>query len=87
MSLSHVQLFATPGTVACQAPPSMAFSRQEYWSGLSFPSPRDLPHPGIKFTTPALVGRSFTTEPPQKPRVSLAIKENEIMSVWQHGLT
>ena len=39
MSLSHVQLFATPWTVACQAPPFMAFSRQEYWSGLSFPSP------------------------------------------------
>ena len=48
MSLSHVQLFATPWTIACQVPPSMAFSRQEYRSGLSFPLPRDLLHPGIE---------------------------------------
>ena len=46
--LSRVQLFATPWTVAHQAPPSMEFSRQEYWSGLPFPSPGDLPDPGIK---------------------------------------
>ena len=44
--LSLVQLFVTPWTVACQAPPSMGFSRQEYWSGLPFPPPRDLPNPG-----------------------------------------
>ena len=53
-SLSHVQLFATPWTVAYQAPPSMEFSRQEYWSGLPFPSPGDLPNPGIKPGSPAL---------------------------------
>ena len=53
-SLSHVQLFATPWTVAPQAPPSMGFSRQEYWSGLPFPSPGDLPDPGIKRRSPAL---------------------------------
>ena len=47
-SLSHVSLFATPWTVAHQAPPSMEFSREEYWSGLPFPSPGDLPDPGIK---------------------------------------
>ena len=47
-SLSRVQLFETPWTVAYQAPPSMGFSRQEYWSGLPFPSPGDLPDPGIK---------------------------------------
>ena len=47
-SLSCVQLFATPRTVAYQAPPSMGFSRQEYWSGLPFPSPGDLPDPGIE---------------------------------------
>ena len=47
-SLSRVQLFATPWTVAYQDPPSMGFSRQEYWSGLPFPSPGDLPDPGIK---------------------------------------
>ena len=46
--LSHVRLFATPWTVAHQAPPSMEFTRQEYWSGLPFPSPGDLPDPGIK---------------------------------------
>ena len=46
-SLSRVRLFATPWTVAYQAPPAMGFSRQEYWSGLPFPSPGDLPDPGI----------------------------------------
>ena len=53
-SLSRVHLFATLWTVACQALPSMGFSRQEYWSGLSFPSPGDLPSPGIKPGAPAL---------------------------------
>ena len=47
-SLSRVRLYVTPWTVAYQAPPSMGFSRQEYWSGLPFPIPRDLPDPGIK---------------------------------------
>ena len=53
-SLSHVRLFATPWTVAHQAPPSMGFSRQEYWSGLPFPSPGDLPNPGMEPRSPAL---------------------------------
>ena len=53
-SLSHVRLFATPWTVAHQAPPSMGFSRQEYWSGLPFPSPGDLPDPGIESRSPTL---------------------------------
>ena len=53
-SLSRVRLFATPQTVAYQAPPSMGFSRQEYWSGLPFPSPGDLPHPGIETGFPSL---------------------------------
>ena len=52
VSLSHVQLFATLWTVACQVPLSMGFSRQEYWSGLSFPSLRDLLDPGIKPASP-----------------------------------
>ena len=52
-SLSRVRLFATPWTVAHQAPPSMGFSRQECWSGLPFPSPGDLPHPGIEPGSPA----------------------------------
>ena len=62
--LSHVQLFAAPWTVAHQAPLSMEFSKQEYWSGLPFPTPGDLPDPGIKptsFASPALAGRFFTT--------------------------
>ena len=53
-SLSRVRLFATPWTVAYQAPLSMGFSRQECWSGLPFPSPGDLPDPGIKPRSPAL---------------------------------
>ena len=53
---------ATPWTIALQAPLSMGFSRQEYWSGLSFPSPRDLPHPGIEPRSPALQADSLPTE-------------------------
>ena len=53
-SLSRVQLFATPWTVPYQAPPSMGFSRQEYWSGLPFASPEDLPDPGIEPGSPTL---------------------------------
>ena len=53
-SLSHVQIFVTLWTVAHQAPQSMGFSREEYWSGLPFPSPGDLPNPGIKPRSPAL---------------------------------
>ena len=53
-SLSRVRLFATPWTVAYQAPLSTGFSRQEYWSGLPFPSPGDLPNPGIEPRSPAL---------------------------------
>ena len=50
--LSRVQLFVTPWTVAHQAPLSMGFSRQEYWSGLPFPSPDDLPDPGTELMAP-----------------------------------
>ena len=67
----HVGLFVTPWTVACQTPLSMGFSRQEYWNGLSFPSPGDLPNPGIEPASPvahALQKDSLlTTEPPGKP--------------------
>ena len=73
-SLSHVQLFATQWTVAHQAPLSMEFSRQEYWSGLPFPTPGDLPEPGIKtasLASPALTGRFFTTMPPGKPKLTV----------------
>ena len=67
-SLSRVQLFATPWTIAYQAPPSMGFSRQEYWRGLPFPSPGDLPDPGIKLGSPAFQADTLTFEPPGKPR-------------------
>ena len=60
--------FSTPWTVAHQAPLSMGFPSQEYWSELPFPSPEDLPDPGIKDMSPALAGRFFTTEPPGKLR-------------------
>ena len=56
----------TPWTVAHQAPPSMAFSRQEYWSGFPFPSPGDLPNPGIEARSPALQADALTSEPPGK---------------------
>ena len=59
--------FVTPWTVACQAPLSMGFPRQEYWSGLPLSSPGDLPNPGIKPASPALAGEFFTAEPPGKP--------------------
>ena len=55
--------FATPRTVACQAPLSIVFPREEYWSGLPFPFPRDLPNPGAEHTSPALASRFFTSEP------------------------
>ena len=61
-TLSCVQLFATPWTVACQTPLSMRFSRQEYWTGFPFPPPGDLPNSEIESVSPApLEGRFFTT--------------------------
>ena len=66
MLLSCVRLFATPWTVAYQVPPTMGFSRNEYWSGLPFPSPGDLPNPGIKPRSPALHVDSLLIELPGK---------------------
>ena len=63
-SLSRVWLFATPWTVAYQSPQSMGFSIQEYWSGLPFPSPGDLPDPGIEPGSPALQADALPSEPP-----------------------
>ena len=63
-SLSHVQLFATPWTVAYQAPLSIGFSRQESWSGLPFPSPGGLPDQGIEPGFPALQADDLPWEPP-----------------------
>ena len=74
-SLSHVQLFATPWTVAYQAPPSMGFSRQEYWSGLPFPPPGDLPDPGIKPGSPAFQADTLTSEPQGKPYIYLPLPD------------
>ena len=71
-SLAPVRLFATLWTVACQAVLSMGFSRQERWSGLPFPSPRDLPDPGTEPKSPAppaLAGGLLTTKPPGKPQL------------------
>ena len=68
--LSRVRPFATPWTVALQAPLSMGFPRQKYWNGLPFPTPGDLPNPEIKPMSPvfpALADRFFTTEPLGKP--------------------
>ena len=65
-SLSHVRLFATQWTVALQTPLPMGFSRQEYWSGLPFPSSGDLPDPGIEPWYPALQADALTSEPPGK---------------------
>ena len=59
--------FVTPWTVAGQAPLSLGFPRQEYWNGLPFPSPGDLPDPGIEPTSPVLAGGLFTTEPAENP--------------------
>ena len=69
---SHVLLIAIPWTVACQAPLSMEFSRQEHWSGLPFPPPGDLPNPGIEpmsHVSPALTCRFFNIAPPGKPMI------------------
>ena len=70
-SLSRVRVFGTPCTVAYQASPSMGFSRQEYWSGLPFPSPGDLPDPGIEPGSPAFQADTLTSEPPGKPMTNL----------------
>ena len=78
-SLSHVWLIATPWTVARQAPLSMRFPlRQEYWSGLPFPSPGDLPNPGLEPTSPALAGGFFTTE----PKNGSEVKWKSLNHVW-----
>ena len=66
--LSHVQLFATPWSVACQSLLSMEFSRPEYWSGLPCPPPGDLPNPGIELRSPTLQAHPLPSEAPGKPK-------------------
>ena len=80
-SLSHVRLFATPWTVAYQAPPSVGFSRQEYWGGLPFPSPGDLPNPGIEPGSPALQADALPPEPPGKTAICKAC-QTAILLFW-----
>ena len=75
--LSRVRLFATPWAVAYQATPSMGFSRQEYWSWLPFPSPGDLPNPGIEPRSPALEADALTSEPPGKPNLKVRSSKAE----------
>ena len=78
----------TPWTVAHQAPLSIGFSRQKYWSRLPFPPPGDLPDPGIKpasLVSPALAGRFFTTEPPGNP-LGPSESESESRSVMSDSL-
>ena len=71
--LSRVLLFATSWTVAHQAPLSMGFSRQDYWSGLPYNPPGDLPNPGIEPRSPALWAEALTSEPPGKPHIRMRV--------------
>ena len=85
-SLSRVRLFATPCTVAYQAPPSTGFSRQECWSGLPFPSPGNLPNPGIEPRSPTLQADALPSEPQgslliSSPQLSLFEKQSISHSV------
>ena len=87
--LTHVQLFATPWTVTYQAPLPMEFSRQEYWRGLPFPPPGDLPDPGIKPTSPAspaFQADSLPSEPSRKPTWNtIHSLKRRVCSMQQHG--
>ena len=77
--------FSTSYTFMCfngKAPLPMGFPRQEYWSGLPFPSLRDLPNPGIKSASPALVDKFFTTEPPGKPSCCIHLFHQTEQTKW-----
>ena len=83
--LSRVQLFVTPWTVVYEAPLSMEFSRQEYWSGLPFPSPGDLPGPGIKLRSPTLQADALLSEPPGKlKRHKIYITHTKDITTWDY---
>ena len=84
-SLSRVRLSVTPWTVARQAPLFMGFSRQEYQSGLPFPSPGNLPNPGIKPRPPALQADSLLPEPPGKPHVLPSSSSYDMISCLVYG--
>ena len=84
-SCCHVRLFATPWTVTRKAPRSMGFPRQEYWSGLPFPSPGDLPNPGVKPASAALAD-FFMAELPGKPHNEGYSSHNTIQIIVQQFL-
>ena len=81
-SLSHARLLATPWTAAYQAPPSMGFARQEYWSGVPLPSPGDLPDPEIEARSPALEADALTSEPPKVPLNSAVHGQRKATTVF-----
>ena len=81
-SLSCVWLFATPWIVAYQAPQSMEFFRQDYWSGLPFPSPGNLPDPGIEPGSPALQVDALPSEPSGSPFIGRAKAKMETPIPW-----
>ena len=83
-SLSCVQLFAMPWTKAHQALLSMGFPRQEYWSGLPFPSPGDLPVSGSQPMSQDLAGRFFTAEPQEKPHI--VAYRYKVYSKWKQNM-
>ena len=85
-SFSHVRLFVTPCTVAFQASPSVGFSRQECWSGLLFPSPGDLSHPGIEPRSPALQADSLPSEPPVKSMFKVQLQCYCLLVVFPRAL-
>ena len=78
--LSRVRLFAIPWTAAYHAPPFMGFSRQEYWNEFPFPSPEDLPDPGIKPGSPPLRADALPSEPPGKSKEREGMKEKGTMA-------
>ena len=86
-SLSRVWLFATPWTVADQTSKSMGFSRQEYWSGLPFPPPGDLPNPGIEPGSPALEADALTFEPPGKVFSNESVLRIRWPKYWSFSLS
>ena len=79
---SHLWLFLTPCTVACQVPLSLEFPRQEYRSGLPFPSPGHLLNPGIESASFALKGRFFFAEPPGMPKMFYTLHRNMKIKTW-----
>ena len=86
-SLGRVQLFATPWTIAYQAPQSMEFSRQEYWRALPFPSPGDLSDPVIEPGSPALQADALPSKTPRKPMKprAHALNGNKV-SIWMRTM-